>query len=133
MVVRTNEVNAHKSVEQAKSPSLSRVPKGKQSRKISFKKVLNQRLVDKQGQRVQFSAHAQGRLDVRQINLTSNDMAKIESAIDRASQKGATDSLLLMDDLAMIVSVKNWTVVTVVDSDRMKDNVFTNIDSAVIV
>ena len=134
MAVRTNEVNAHKSVEQAKSPSLSRVPKGKQSRKISFKKVLNQRLVDKvQGQRVQFSAHAQGRLDVRQINLTSNDMAKIESAIDRASQKGATDSLLLMDDLAMIVSVKNRTVVTVVDSDRMKDNVFTNIDSAIIV
>ena len=130
MVVRTNEVNAHKSVEQAKSPSLSRVPKGKQSRNISFKKVLNQRLVDK---RVQFSAHAQGRLDVRQINLTSNDMAKIESAIDRASQKGATDSLLLMDDLAMIVSVKNRTVVTVVDSDRMKDNVFTNIDSAIIV
>lgn len=130
MAVRTNEVNAHKSVEQAKSPSLSRVPKGKQSRNISFKKVLNQRLVDK---RVQFSAHAQGRLDVRQINLTSNDMAKIESAIDRASQKGATDSLLLMDDLAMIVSVKNRTVVTVVDSDRMKDNVFTNIDSAIIV
>jgi len=65
--------------------------------------------------------------------LTSNDIDKIESAIDRASQKGATDSLLLMDDLAMIVSVKNRTVVTVVDSGRMKDNVFTNIDSAVII
>ena len=84
-------------------------------------------------QRGQFSAHAQGRLDVRQINLTSNDIDKIESAIDRASEKGATDSLLLMDDLAMIVSIKNRTVVTVVDSGRMKDNVFTNIDSAVIV
>ena len=82
---------------------------------------------------MQFSAHAQGRLDVRQISLTSNDIDKIESAIDRASQKGATDSLLLMDDLAMIVSVKNRTVVTVVDSGRMKDNVFTNIDSAVII
>ena len=132
MVVRTNEVNAHKSVEQTKSPSLLRVPKGKQGGKFSFKRVLNQRLADK-GQRVQFSAHAQGRLDVRQISLTSNDIDKIESAIDRASQKGATDSLLLMDGLAMIVSVKNRTVVTVVDSGRMKDNVFTNIDSAVII
>ena len=132
MVVRTNEVNAHKSVEQTKSPSLSRVSRGKQGERFSFKRVLNQRLVDK-GKRVQFSAHAQGRLDVRQINLTSNDIDKIESAIDRASQKGATDSLLLMDDLAMIVSIKNRTVVTVVDSGRMKDNVFTNIDSAVIV
>ena len=132
MVVRTNEVNAHKSVERAKSPSLSRVSRGKQGERFSFKRVLNQRLVDK-GKRVQFSAHAQGRLDVRQINLTSNDIDKIESAIDRASQKGATDSLLLMDDLAMIVSIKNRTVVTVVDSGRMKDNVFTNIDSAVIV
>ena len=132
MVVRANEVNVHKSVEQAKASHLSRVPKEKRGGGFSFKKVLNQRLVDK-GQRVQFSAHAQGRLDVRQINLTSSDIDKIELAIDRASQKGATDSLLLMDDLAMIVSVKNWTVVTVVDSGRMKDNVFTNIDSAVIV
>ena len=51
---------------------------------------------------------------------------------DRAEQKGSKDSLVLLDDLAFVVSVKNKTVVTAVDSNRAKENVFTNIDSVVI-
>jgi flagellar operon protein len=60
-------------------------------------------------------------------------LVKIEDAVERASQKGANESLLLMDDLAFIVSVKNRTVITVIDGQHLKDNVFTNIDSAIIV
>ena len=53
--------------------------------------------------------------------------------MDKAAQKGSQDSLILMNDTALVVSVKNRTVVTAMDGASMKDNVFTNIDSAVIV
>jgi flagellar operon protein len=56
----------------------------------------------------------------------------LQGAVQRAASKGARDALVLMDDLAMVVSVTNRTVVTVVDKDNLKQNVFTNIDSAVI-
>ena len=52
--------------------------------------------------------------------------------MQKAASKGSTDALVLMDDLAMVVSVTNRTVVTVVDKESLKQNVFTNIDSAVI-
>ena len=81
---------------------------------------------------VKFSAHAQERLRSRAINLTPADMGKIDEAVRLATAKGARESLLLTDKAAFVVSVKNRTVITVVDSAHMKENVFTNIDSAVI-
>ena len=59
-------------------------------------------------------------------------MERLRSAVDKAAGKGSRDSLVLMDDLAMVVSITNRTVVTVVDRENLKQNVFTNIDSAVI-
>jgi len=81
---------------------------------------------------VKFSAHAQERLRNRAITLTPADMGKIDEAVRLAAAKGARESLLLTDKAAFVVSVKNRTVITVVDSAHMKENVFTNIDSAVI-
>ena len=72
-------------------------------------------------------------LKSRNINLSAAEMNKIEDAVGKAREKGARDSLILMSDLALVVSVKNNTVITAVDGDSLKDNVFTNIDSAVIV
>jgi flagellar operon protein len=80
---------------------------------------------------VTFSKHAQERLESRQIRLNDADMTSLQRAVTRAEEKGAKDSLVLLRDLAFIVSVKNRTVVTAVDGDHLKDNVFTNIDSAV--
>jgi flagellar operon protein len=60
-------------------------------------------------------------------------MKQIGSALDKAAAKGAKESLILMQDMAFIVNVKNRTVVTAMDSASMKDNVFTQIDSAVII
>ena len=51
--------------------------------------------------------------------------------MDRAAQKGARESLVLLDDVALVVSIKNRTVITAVDAANLKENVFTNIDSAV--
>jgi flagellar operon protein len=39
----------------------------------------------------------------------------------------------MSDKAALVVSIKNRTVITAVDPGSLKDNVFTNIDSAVIV
>lgn len=82
---------------------------------------------------VKFSAHALQRLQMRNIQLNSQDLAKIDGAVNKAASKGARESLLVMNNnLALVVSVKNRTVITAVDGQSMKDNVFTNIDSAVI-
>lgn len=81
---------------------------------------------------VRFSAHAQTRLQSRRIALDEAQMGRLQGAVQKAASKGSRDALVLMDDLAMVVSVTNRTVVTVVDRENLKQNVFTNIDSAVI-
>jgi flagellar operon protein len=81
---------------------------------------------------LRFSAHAQTRMQSRKITLQPDQLERLQGAVQRAAGKGSRDALVMMDDLAMVVSVKNRTVVTVVDRDNLKQNVFTNIDSAVI-
>lgn len=98
---------------------------------VDFQSILQEQLG--QQTEVKFSAHALKRLEERQIKLNSKDMALLKDAVNRAETKGAKESLILMDQLALIVSVKNRTVITAVDGDSLKENVFTNIDSAVIV
>ncbi len=82
---------------------------------------------------LKFSAHAMQRLQSRNISLTSEDVSKMNAMADKAAAKGAKSSLFIVRDVAMVVSIKNRTVITAVDSDSMKDNVFTNIDSAAII
>ena len=96
----------------------------------SFGEVLRKEI---EGQGVRFSGHAQMRMRTRNISLSEADMAKLVQAVDRASAKGARESLILMDNLALVVSIRNRTVITAVDGEHIKENVFTNIDSAVIV
>lgn len=94
----------------------------------TFKQMLDTALT----QPVKFSGHAQDRLTASNRQLSEAEMAKLSDAIDRAAQKGSRDALVLMKDVALVVSVKNRTVITAVDGERMKENIFTNIDSAVI-
>ncbi|HEV7178615.1 MAG TPA: TIGR02530 family flagellar biosynthesis protein [Candidatus Baltobacteraceae bacterium] len=82
---------------------------------------------------LKFSAHAMARLQSRNISLSSEDVAKMNVMADKAAAKGAKNSLFIMRDVAMVVSIKNRTVITAVDSDSMKENVFTNIDSAALI
>lgn len=81
---------------------------------------------------VKFSNHAVERMVSRGISFTPQDLQRINEAVDKAAAKGSKDSLLLMDESALIVSVKNKTVVTVMDKATMKENVFTNIDSTIV-
>jgi flagellar operon protein len=81
---------------------------------------------------IHFSNHAQQRLEARNIDLSGDETMRLEQAVDKAAAKGSRESLILMNDLAFIVSVKNRTVITAVDADNRKENVFTNIDSVVL-
>lgn len=59
-------------------------------------------------------------------------MQRLEGAVQKAAAKGAKESLILMDNVAYVVSVVNQKVITAVDQMSMKENVFTNIDSAIL-
>jgi len=84
-------------------------------------------------ERLRFSQHAEQRLRQRGIVLQPDQLDRIANAVDRAATKGAKDSLVIFRDIAMIVNVPNRTVVTAMDGSSVKDHVFTQIDSAVVV
>lgn len=100
------------------------------SRDLSFSDVLKVQLERETG--ITFSAHAMDRLNERNMVLGSDEITRLSRAVAKAEEKGAADSLILLNDMAFIVSVKNRTVITVMTGNEMKNNVFTNIDSAVI-
>ncbi len=81
---------------------------------------------------LQFSRHALARVQRRGIELDQATLGRLTEGVTRAAGKGSRDSLVLVDGTAFVVSVSNRTVITAVGSEHMKDNVFTNIDSAVI-
>ena len=97
---------------------------------ISFEDLLKKQVFD--NTEVKFSKHAESRLETRNINLTDEQKSKLNEAINKANAKDVKDSLVLVDDIAFVVNVKNKTVVTVMNKDEMKENVFSNIDGAVI-
>ncbi len=94
---------------------------------VSFQQILQQEING-----VKFSQHAQQRLKLRNIQMSAQEIQKINGGLEKVSRKGAKESLMVMGDLAMIVNVPSKTVITVMDGQSMKENVFTNIDSAII-
>ncbi len=82
--------------------------------------------------RLKVSAHAKTRLQSRELQLDNQAWERVMNGVDKAATKGARETLIMVDDVALVVSVKNRTVITAVDKERLKENVFTNIDSAVI-
>ncbi|MCL2398208.1 MAG: flagellar biosynthesis protein [Defluviitaleaceae bacterium] len=94
-----------------------------------FRKVLDDALHKQES--VHFSKHANMRLIDRQITLTGEQMNRVEAGLSRANAKGIRDSLVLVDDIALVVNVKSKTVITALGQGQ--ENVFSNIDGAVIV
>ncbi|MCH4888725.1 flagellar protein [Acidaminobacter sp. JC074] len=97
----------------------------------SFQDVLSK--VKSSSDEVKLSKHAKARLEQRNISLTEADMKKIDEAIDKADKKGIKDALILMDNKAFVANIKNKTIITASTNEQLKENVFTNIDGAVIV
>lgn len=115
---------------QALKPKPAIQPDPSAAQESSFADILQSKI---SAPDVKFSAHAVSRLIDRNITLTPNEIDRIRSGVGKAEAKGAKESLVLMEDKAFVVSVKNHTIITAFTGGDMKENVFTNIDSAVIV
>ncbi|RIX51821.1 flagellar biosynthesis protein [Paenibacillus nanensis] len=106
--------------DKAAKTSMGRAPQSTEFRDLLESKVLK------------FSHHAEVRMEQRGITLQPDSLSQIMKAVDDAASKGAKDSLIVFKDIAMIVNVPSRTVVTAMDGKQMKSNVFTQIDSAII-
>lgn len=82
---------------------------------------------------VVFSKHANNRLASRNIHLDERQIERLNRGVQQAKEKRINESLVVMDGIAFIVNIKNNTVVTAMDQETNENNVFTNIDGAVIV
>lgn len=98
---------------------------------LSFQEILRQKEQTGAGS-LKFSKHCLGRLADRNIELSDSQLERLESGTKKAEQKGIRDSLVIVDKIAFIVNVPNQTVVTAMDSTEADNQVFTNINGAVI-
>jgi len=128
-----SKINGHLFTPQTAKVSPESVPQAirqPESPALSFAEVLTQKQASLSS--LKMSAHAQQRLQSRNIQLSAMDMDRISDAVDKASAKGARETLVVMRDMALVVSAQNRTIITAMDGANMRDNVFTQIDSAVI-
>lgn len=116
------------------SGQTSRVRNNMQDQVVSFQDVLQkkQEIADGKSDLI-FSKHANERLATRNINLSEDQLNRLNNGLRQAKEKSINESLVMMDNIAFIVNVKNNIVVTAMDQEMNDNNVFTNIDGAVIV
>lgn len=101
---------------------------------LDFKQILERTREDGESvTNVTFSKHANERLESRNISLSDDQMLRLNKGIMQAKEKSINESLVMMDNIAFIVNVKNNTVITAMEQQATDSNVFTNIDGAVIV
>ena len=123
----TNKINVRET-------SISQpIDKAKKNFQGNFGKVFESALHRQES--VHFSKHAHMRLSDRQITLTGDQLSRVEEGLNKAQDKGIRDSLVLVDDVALVVNVKSKTVITAMAGQvgSGQENVFSNIDGAVIV
>jgi len=94
----------------------------------NFKELLSEKLKNE----VSFSKHANERIQQRNINVSREVTEKLNEAAVQAKDKGLKNVLVMIDNQAFILSTMNNKVITAVNSDDLKENIFTNIDGAVI-
>ncbi len=99
----------------------------------AFEGILQQKFQTETPSELKFSKHASGRLEDRNISLSEEQMERLVSGTKKAGEKGIQESLVLVDQLAFIVNVKNNTVVTAMEQGESTENIYTNIDGAVII
>lgn len=101
---------------------------------LTFQDILSQKTEKiSDSEELKFSKHAMNRLTDRNITLSKEQLDRLNDGTRKAQEKGIKESLVLMDQLAFIVNVNNNTVITAMDQTETKENIFTNIDGAVII
>ena len=121
-------VNNNQVVNGIRGSQLQKIQAGQ--RGIGFEQLLQETIQQKQ--EVQFSKHAKERIDQRGIEVTTTLMNDLNNAVAKAKQKGAKDVVVIGPKEVFIVNVPNNIVVTTLSGAEMKNNIFTKIDSAVI-
>jgi len=124
------------SIEQVTGKYLNRnvVKTVNEAENTSFSNILKQKLDGaEESSELKFSKHANERLASRNIEISEEQMQRLQSATKQANEKGINESLVILDNLAFIVNVKNNTVITALDQKDSVENVYTNIDGAVII
>ncbi len=106
-------------------------PRADKTQAGSFKEMFSRELAAKR--QVSFSKHASQRLYSRGIELSDDTLNRIADAVDKAEGKGSRETLILTDNAALVVAVKNRTVVTAFDREKLREGIVTAIDSAVII
>ena len=124
------------SIEQLQDQYLKKqktAPSSKPTQGISFEEILHkQQAQEIEAKELKLSKHASNRLNDRNIELTKEQLERLHDGTKKAGEKGIRESLVLVDQLAFIVNVKNNTVITAMDQTETDENIFTNIDGAVI-
>ncbi len=96
-----------------------------------FNDILNQKVAE--NSILKFSDHAVKRMNQRDMHPSQIELERLNEGVEKAREKGAVSSLILVDQNAYVVSIKNETVITALDRDTVRGNVFSNIDSVAIV
>ncbi len=142
MLEGTKGINPTPSTTGSESPVRRR--KGASPDAEGFARILRQQHLRQQAQQAQdrplppgefpvhFSKHAQQRLEKRAISLGPEQGQRLAKAVDAAAARGARQSLVVLDGVALVVNVQNRTVVTALGATSGSNRVFTNIDSAVV-
>lgn len=128
------------SIEQLQDQYLNstKVKTGNQSSQgLSFQEILSQKTDQVKSKlensEVKFSKHAANRLADRNIELTKQQLERLADGTKKAGEKGINESLVIVDQLAFIVNIPSNTVITAMDQTQAEDNIYTNIDGAVII
>ncbi|MBQ6887488.1 MAG: flagellar protein [Lachnospiraceae bacterium] len=123
------------SIEQLQDQYLNQTKKTQEIGKnqVSFKEILEQTAEKAEVVDLKFSKHAANRLADRKIELTDSQLERLSEGTAKAGEKGIKESLVLMDELAFIVNIPNHTVITAMSQTETDENVYTNIDGAVII
>ena len=100
---------------------------------LSFQDILTKKTEKPESEEVKFSKHAAGRLADRNIELTKDQVERLNLGTAKAGAKGINESLVIVDSFAFIVNIPNHTVITAMERTEANENVFTNIDGAVII
>lgn len=97
-----------------------------------FKQQL-QNAVESNNQKLIVSKHAQARMAQRNINIDSLTWTKIESQLQQARKMGVSESLVLTEQAALVISAKNNTVITAMDRKEATSQIFTNINGTILI
>ena len=98
---------------------------------LSFEEIWKQK-TEAVESHLRFSKHASNRMADRKLTLSEEQLSRLTEGAKRAGEKGIRESLVMVDQLAFIVNVPNNTVITAMEQSQANENVFTNIDGAVI-